>query len=142
MKCRTNVGKFSFPKEEDKLKKWMTSLRIVRPKIVGVNGPRLCIDHFSQSQFIHKNCTRKIPKPAEPFIPQFYSFSDVDQMGTKIIGKMEVLQWFIPYNVNCGDVKIRTLPQQNFKCLLITPGRRDNRVFILRSLVGIRITQL
>ena len=35
MKCRTNVGKFSFPKEEDKLKKWMTSLRIVRPKIVG-----------------------------------------------------------------------------------------------------------
>ena len=87
MKCRTNVGKFSFPKEEDKLKKWMTSLRIVRPKIVGANGPRLCIDHFSHSQFIHKNSTRKIPKPAEPFIPQFYSFSDVEQMGTKIIGK-------------------------------------------------------
>ena len=87
MKCRTNVGKFSFPKEEDKLKKWMTSLRIVRPKIVGANVPRLCIDHFSQSQFIHKNSTRKIPKPAEPFIPQFYSFSDVEQMGTKIIGK-------------------------------------------------------
>ena len=92
--CKSNHGKFSFPKEEEKLQKWMTSLGIDRPKIVGANGPRLCIDHFSPTQFVqHKNRTLlssdAVPKPAVPVIPQFdsKSFSDVQQMGTKIIGR-------------------------------------------------------
>ena len=62
--------------------------------IVGANGPRLCIDHFSPTQFTqHKNRTLlssdAVPKPAIPVIPQFdsKSFSDVQQMGTKIIGR-------------------------------------------------------
>ena len=89
--CKTNQGKFSFPTEEEKLKQWITSLGIDRPKIVGANGPRICIDHFSPAQFVQKNRTRltsdAVPKPAKPFTPQFYSFNDVEQMGTKIIGK-------------------------------------------------------
>ena len=92
--CKTNHGKFSFPKEEDKLQQWMTSLGIDRPKIVGANGPRLCIDHFSPTQFVqHQNRTilssDAVPKPVIPSVPQYYSksFSDVQQMGTKIIGK-------------------------------------------------------
>ena len=89
--CKTNQGKFSFPTEEEKLKQWITSLGIDRPKIVGANGPRICIDHFSPAQFVQKNRTRltsdAVPKPAKPFTPQFYSFNDVEQMGTEIIGK-------------------------------------------------------
>ena len=92
--CKTTHGKFSFPKEEEKLQQWITSLGIDRPMIVGANGPRLCIDHFSPTQFTqHKNRTLlssdAVPKPAIPVIPQFdsKSFSDVQQMGTKIIGR-------------------------------------------------------
>ena len=92
--CKTKHGKFSFPKEEDKLQQWMTSLGIDRPKIVGANGPRLCINHFSPTQFVqHQNRTilssDAVPKPVIPSVPQNYSksFSDVQQMGTKIIGK-------------------------------------------------------
>ena len=92
--CKTTHGKFSFPKEEEKLQQWITSLGIDRPMIVGANGPRLCIDHFSPTQFTqHKNRTLlssdAVPKPAIPVIPQFdsKSFCDVQQMGTKIIGR-------------------------------------------------------
>ena len=56
--CNANGGQFSFPKEEDKLQKWITSLDIDRPKIVGANGPRICLKHFDQNDFTQKNRTR------------------------------------------------------------------------------------
>ena len=65
--CNANGGQFSFPKEEDKLQKWITSLDIDRPKIVGANGPRICLKHFDQNDFTQKNRTRlassAVPKP-------------------------------------------------------------------------------
>ena len=65
--CKVNVGQFSFPKEEDKLQRWITALNIDRPKIVGANGPRICLKHFEQKDFTQKNRTRlassAVPKP-------------------------------------------------------------------------------
>merc|ERR1712218_536940 len=49
--CKTNQGKFSFPIDEEKPQKWMTSMGIDRPKIVGANSSRFCLDHFSLNQF-------------------------------------------------------------------------------------------
>ena len=88
--CNANGGQFSFPKEEDKLQKWITSLDIDRPKIVGANGPRICLKHFDQNDFTQKNRTRlascAVPKPV--ISHDCKSFSNV-RMGTetKIIGK-------------------------------------------------------
>ena len=48
--CKTNQGKFSFPIDEEKPQKWMTLLGIDRPKIVGANSSRFCLDHFSLNQ--------------------------------------------------------------------------------------------
>ena len=89
--CNANGGQFSFPKEEDKLQKWITSLDIDRPKIVGANGPRICLKHFDQNDFTQKNRTRlassAVPKPVISHV-HCKSFSNV-RMGTetKIIGK-------------------------------------------------------
>ena len=89
--CKANVGQFSFPKEEDKLQRWITSLNIDRPKIVGANGPRICLKHFEQNDFTQKNRTRltssAVPKPVISHVPS-KSFSNVRMgTGTKIIGK-------------------------------------------------------
>ena len=86
-----NVGQFSFPKEEDKLQRWITALNIDRPKIVGANGPRICLKHFEQNDFTQKNRTRltssAVPKPVISHV-HCKSFSNVRMgTGTKIIGK-------------------------------------------------------
>ena len=89
--CNANGGQFSFLKEEDKLQKWITSLDIDRPKIVGANGPRICLKHFDQNDFTQKNRTRlassAVPKQVISHV-HCKSFSNV-RMGTetKIIGK-------------------------------------------------------
>ena len=89
--CKVNVGQFSFPKEEDKLQRWITALNIDRPKIVGANGPRICLKHFEQNDFTQKNRTRltssAVPKPVISHV-HCKSFSNVRMgTGTKIIGK-------------------------------------------------------
>ena len=89
--CKANVGQFSFPKEEDKLQRWITSLNIDRPKLVGANGPRICLKHFEQKDFTQKNRTRltssAVPKPVISHV-HCKSFSNVRMgTGTKIIGK-------------------------------------------------------
>ena len=42
-------------------------------------------------------------------------------MGTKIIGKNGSVCLDSSYNVDCGDVKILTLTQQNFKTFGVEP---------------------
>jgi hypothetical protein len=49
------------------------------------------------------------------------SFSYVQQMGTKIIGKNGSVCLDSSYNANSDDVKILTLTQQNFKRFVIFP---------------------
>ena len=63
--CKVNVGQFSFPKEEDKLQRWITALNIDRPKIVGANGPRICLKHFEQNDFTQNSPLSRVICPTK-----------------------------------------------------------------------------
>ena len=65
--CKEGIGKFSFPTDEIKLQMWIASLNIERPNTVGANGPRICILHFHEDDYIFGNKRTKLKDHVVPF---------------------------------------------------------------------------